>query len=144
MLLFNPKTVRFGDSTWDGVRSVAIARRAERLVEEWSDDGPYCVLADVPEQRVSIAITQELAGEDLRAPKPGEAGALAFHASPAAGDAGRIRVRTHAVVTSIDYEVSHRHGARRTVTLLAITHDGALDPITIDDASRGSLAAGAD
>ncbi|MEX2218349.1 MAG: hypothetical protein WD749_06270 [Phycisphaerales bacterium] len=139
MLILNPRTVRFGQALWQGIAAVAIDRSPTRLVEEWSDGGPHAVLADVPEQRTRIVITQEIGSDDLGPPIPGDQATLSLCASPTASDAARRRLTTTAVVLRVEHEVSLKAGAIRTITLAAISEDGATDPITVTDASEGSL-----
>jgi hypothetical protein len=139
MLLLAPRLVRFDSATWDTVASVAIDRLAHRAVEDWSDLGPYPTLADVPEQRVRIVVEQEIGRDDLGPPRPGDQGTLTFCAAPAASDAGRTRVSALCVVLSVEHTLSLKRGAIRTITLAAISPDGASDPIAISDASDGQV-----
>jgi hypothetical protein len=138
MLILNPRTVRFGAAAWDGIASVAIDRQPQRLAEEWSDGGPYAVFADVPEQRTRITVVQELSQSDLATPRPGEQAVVSFCTAPAAGDTNRRRLSATAVVLEAKHELSLTRGALRTITLAAISADGAADPITVTDASDGA------
>ncbi|MFN0131217.1 MAG: hypothetical protein ACKVW3_01590 [Phycisphaerales bacterium] len=135
MLILNPRQVTFGLIPWDGVTAVSIDRSAARTVEEWSDSGPYAVLADVPEQRTRIVVVQEPSADDIGVPRPGEQATLTLHTSPAAADGGRRLVSATAVVLAVEHEVSLRKGATRTITLAAISTSGSADPISISDAS---------
>ena len=137
MLLLNPRVVKFGDAVWDNVAAVAIDRRAHKTVEEWSDEGPYATVADVPEQRVRMTVVQELTREDVGGPRPGESALLSLCTS-AGADSGRKRVAATCVVLDVSHEVSIKKGAVRTITLAAVSTDGAADPITISDADGGS------
>ena len=139
MLLLNPRTVRFGSAIWDNIAAIAIDRAAHKTIEDWSEGGPYATLADVPEQKVRITIAQDLARDDISAPRPGDAATLTFYTAPALADSGRKKVSTTAVVLSVQHELSLKKGAIRTITLAAVSADGAADPITITDASDGSL-----
>lgn len=134
MLLLNPRSVTFGSATWDSVVAVMIDRDSVRFVEEWSDAGPHAVLADAPEQRVTIRVVQEVTRDDLGSPRPGEAGALSLCTAPTGADAGRRKLTAQAVVRSVSHEVSLKRGAVRTITLVAVSADGAADPIAIADA----------
>lgn len=134
MLLLNPRIVKFGSQTWDNVRLVSIDRSAHRTVEEWSDDGPYSTLADVPEQRVAAKIVMDVTRDDVTTPRPGESGTLVFYTSPAASDGGRRKVSATAVVTAVSHELSLKNGAVRTVTFALVSSAGSADPVTIADA----------
>ena len=130
MLILNPRVVHFGVATWDDVIAVAIDREAHRTVEEWSDLGPYAVLADVPEQKVRVTVVQEVARDDVNTPRPGEAGTLVFFTSPTASDAGRKKVSCGAVVLEVRHELSVKKGAVRTVVLAGVS-DGEADPVVV-------------
>ena len=131
MLLLNPRSVSFGAQTWSGVTSVSVDRDAERLIAEIGPTGPHVVLADVAEQRVRVKVVQEMDGDDLSAPEPGDEGAMSFTTSPNASAAGQASVSLTAVVTGVRYEVSRRGGAVRTVSLLAVSSDGVADPVSV-------------
>jgi len=137
MLVLNPREVRFDSETLEDVTSVTIDRRAARSVVEWSDLGAHAVFADVPEQRVEIRIVQELARGDLGGLAPGDAGVLRFHTAPTGGHAGRRRVEATVVVTGVGHELSRRRGAVRTIACVAVSADGASDPVSIEDAEGG-------
>jgi hypothetical protein len=134
MLLLNPRRVRFGNEAWEDVTALVVDRRAARTVVEWSDEGPYAVLADVPRQRVTLRVVQQIAREDIGAPRPGQEGLLVAYTSPTGSEGGRRRVRCQAVVTAVSHELSLSRGAVRTVDLVAVSGSGAADPIMVEDA----------
>lgn len=136
MVILNPRQVKFGSATWPDIAGVAIDRSAHKTIEDWSDLGPYAVLADVPEQKVRVTVVQEVVRDDVNVPRPGEMGELSFYISPTASDAGRKRVTMEAVVLDVKHELSLRKGAVRTVTLAAVSTDGT-DPVVVSDASLG-------
>jgi hypothetical protein len=138
MLILNPRLVTFGSYSWPEVAAIAIDRSPHRTVEDWSDLGPYAVLVDVPEQKVRVTVVQEVERDDVHLPRPGESGTLSFRTSPTASDAGRRRFSCTAVVLEVRHELSLRKGAVRTVTLAAVSADGATDPVVMGDASDGS------
>ena len=137
MLLLNPRTIRFGSSTWDNVTSIAIDREAHKLITEWNETGPHATFADVPEQRVVIRVTQELARDDIDAPHPGDEGAIEFHTSPTSSAAGRKRITATAVLADITHQLSLKGGAIRTARFIAISPDGTTDPVTLADPEVG-------
>jgi hypothetical protein len=134
MLLLNPRAVTFGSSRWENVSLVAIDRSAHSTVEEWTDFGPYAALADVPEQKVRIRIVQDLRAGDLAAAAPGDQALLTLSAAPAAADSARKKLSATAVVLDVHHEFSRRRTPQRTITLAAVSQDGAADPITIEPA----------
>lgn len=133
MLLLHPTPVTFAGTPWPSILSAAIDRHAARFTEDWSDLGPHAVHADAPEQRTTITLTQELTRDDLQAPRPGDAGEIVLHTAPTTTDAARKRIAAQAVVRSVEHALTRR-GGTRTITLTAISPDGATDPLTITDA----------
>jgi len=131
MLALNPRRVEFAGDTWGNVSSVAISRNAETLIAEWSDAGPHVVLADVPEQRVTVEVVQSLLGEDMDEPKPGAMGTLSFETGRSSTDASTDTVSMTAVVERVWYEVSVSRGSSRRVRLLAVSADGQTDPVSV-------------
>jgi hypothetical protein len=132
MLFLHPRVVSFGGVDWSGVESVAIERAAARSFVEFADTGPHTVLADVPEQRVEVRVVQDLLGEDMDVTRPGEIGTLGFETAPNSSGAGRKRVSMTAVVLGVKYQVSRKGGSSRTVELVAVSADGAADPVTVE------------
>ena len=133
MLFLFPKEAGFGSATWSNVTSVAIERKAEKSFLEFADGGSHVVLADVPEQRVSVTVIQELLSDDMDEPSPGEQGLLSFETAPNASGAGRKRVSMTAVVLGVDYQVSRKAGSVRRVDLVAVSADGVADPVGVVD-----------
>lgn len=138
MLILNPRTVTFGASTWEGVSAVAIDREGTRLVQEWDDFGPHLVHADVPEHRVRVKVVQEVARDDVNAPVPGEQATLSLYTAPAGNELKRRKLTCIAVVTEVSHELSIKR-ALRNVTLIAVSPDGAADPITVTDAPGAQI-----
>lgn len=139
MLLLNPESVKFGSSLWTDVTGVVIDRAAERLAAEWSDMGPYAVLVDVPEQRVTVRVTRRLVRDTPSSPVPSDAAELTVCTSPGAGDARRRRIRIQCVVTGVTHDMKDQRSATQTITLLAVSSDGAANPVTVEDATDGSF-----
>jgi len=143
MLLLNPTNMKFGTNLWADVVSVVVDRGGEKVTSERGDFGPYPTFVDVPEQRVTIRVVRGLARDDLASPKPSEQAELVFYSAPGASDSLRKRVRATCVITSVVHEISRaRTGAAgragdamQTITLIAISSDGATDPVVVEDAS---------
>jgi len=134
MLLLNPRSVRFGALVWEGVTILAIDRAGARVTVAWGDKGPHAVFADVPEQRVSVRVVMEVDRDDVGVPRPREVGVLSFYTSPNDSDGGRRRVSMTAVVTGVSHELSQKKGALRTVEMVAVSADGAADPVSVVEA----------
>ncbi|MAY75638.1 MAG: hypothetical protein CMJ31_13165 [Phycisphaerae bacterium] len=124
MLLLRPQLVTFDGVEWRSVEKVVIERRAAKTVEAWSDGGPHVVFVDVPEQKVVVRVTQELACEDLDEPKPGELGELRFETALNGSSAGRTAVVVTGVVVGVSYGVSRGGVSTRVVELVAVSGDG--------------------
>lgn len=131
MLVLKPRRVEFDGETWGNVASVAISRTAESMVVEWSDNGPHVVMADVPEQRVSVEVVQSLLGEDMDGPMPGRMGTLRFETGSSSTDASTDTVSMTAVIERVWYEVSVSRGSSRRVRLVAVSGDGTADPVSV-------------
>ena len=137
MLILNPKSVKFGAAVWDEVTAVVVDRAASRTVAEWGDLGPHAVAVDVPEQSVRVRVVRGVSAGDIDVPRPGDAATLTFYTSPAGNELRRRRVSCAAVVLGVSHELSQGRAAR-TVTLQAVSSDGAADPISVVDAPGGA------
>ena len=103
-------------------------------MQEWSDSGAQLVFADVPEQRVRIALVQSLTESAIGSPLPGMSGALRFEAARSASDAGRVSVTAQVVVGEVRHEVT-RKGGLRSIVLWAVSSDGVSDPVSVESAT---------
>lgn len=137
MLVLNPAMVKFDNANWPDATTVLVDRVPDKVVVERGDVGPHVTMADVPEQRVTIRVTRELVRDDVGTPKPSQQGELVFYTSPASSDGLRRRVRATCVVVSVTHEVGRSRGGIQTITLIAVSSDGAAEPIVIEDASDG-------
>ena len=135
MLILNPRQATFAGTPWPNITLIAIDRKSTRLALAWSDNGPHPTFADAPEQQTLIQVVMDVEREDLGAPRPGDQGELTFVTSPTASDASRRRLTTTAVVTNVTNELSLKRGSIRTISLIALSPDGADDPIAISDAA---------
>jgi hypothetical protein len=135
VLILNPREVTFSGAAWPNVTVVAIDRKATRLAVSWSDNGPHPTFADAPEQDATVRVVMDVEREDIDGPRPGERGTLGFVTSPTASDASRRRVAVTCVVTGVAHELSFERGSVRTVNLIALSTNGAADPISIIEAA---------
>lgn len=131
MLLLNPRRVSFGGASWERVTSVAIEPEAVRGITEWGDDGPHVVHADVPEQRVTVTVTQELLGEDMDTPTPGEQETLSFVTARNSSGSRERAVSLIGVIQGVKYRVSKQSGSSRVIELIAVSTDGSADPVDV-------------
>ena len=130
MLILNPRQVTFAGTPWHDVTLIALDRQATRLVVEHSDLGPHPTFADAPQQRTTLKVVADL-HTSLAAPSPGDMGLLTFTTSPTASDASAQTLSAACVVTSITHELNLKRPPTRTIELIAISEDGATNPITI-------------
>ncbi|MBL0921567.1 MAG: hypothetical protein IBJ10_05495 [Phycisphaerales bacterium] len=133
MLILQPHHVTLLGEALPGVDSIAVSRSASKFVVERADAGPHPVFADAPEQAVEVVIVRTLDGPSPDAPAPGRQGALAFVAAPSGADGPSRRVSATVVVRSSRVEASGRRGASQRIELLALSPDGAADPISIQE-----------
>ncbi|MBL8876944.1 MAG: hypothetical protein JNM86_14195 [Phycisphaerae bacterium] len=138
MLFLNPTKLSLLSADYSNIESVSIDRLAHREVTEYSDAGPYAVFADIPESKVEIAITQRLDtgamtinDQSLTGPKPGQQGTLELITSPNSSQAQRKKLTTQVVIRAVRYDLAAK--PKRTISLVAISPDGATDPITLID-----------
>lgn len=129
MIWLNPRRVTFDGTELGHVRTVVLDRKAERVVVEWSDTGSHVAFADVPEQRVTIALTRTVVEEGAGEIRPGDAGMLSFRTSPSASDAQVREIEAGVVVTAVEHEVSAKTGAMQRISFIAVSEDGESDPV---------------
>lgn len=142
MLFINPRQVRFGDRVWGDASAVVIDRAAARLVESWSDHGPFGTLVDVAEERVTVKVVQSVAGDAPGTLALGEEAELSFVSTPTGTDQGAREVRATCVIVGVAHELSAKSGAVRTITLRAVSDDGSADPVAVVDVVGTGAAGG--
>ncbi|MBU6411988.1 MAG: hypothetical protein KGS45_00820 [Planctomycetes bacterium] len=130
MFLSSPTRVTFGSLLLSSVSSISIDRTASREAIDFSDAGPHPTFADIPEQKVLITILQYLTSSDFAAPLPSSSATLTIHAKPNDSDSGSLTLQASTVVRSCTHSLNPK-GATRTISLIAISTNGATDPITI-------------
>ena len=129
MIVLNPASVSLLGRDLPGVESVTVSRRARKTVEEWTDLGPYCAYADVPEQRVTVTLRRTVTADEPWSPRPGESGTLRLRVGASQGAArGRVVTAT-VVVMAAEHEAGPPGGLRQRVEMLAVSPTGAADPV---------------
>ena len=129
MIVLRPDRVEFDGEDWDGVVRVAIDRVSVRTIEGYDETGQYATLVDVARQRVVVRLTQEIDAEQLEMPIPGEQGELRL-TGLSGSDVGTQRVSCACVVESVQNKISD-YGATRTITLIAQSSSGDVDPVAV-------------
>lgn len=129
MIVLRPDRVDFDGGVWDGVVRVAIDRVSARTIEGYDEEGSYATHVDVVRQRVVIRVTQEIVGDDLEAPIPGQMGELEMIAGNGT-ELDRRRVRCDCVIESVHNKISD-YGATRSIVMIAQSDSGETDPVRI-------------
>lgn len=135
MVFLNPDIVTLGALTLTNVQFVAIDREARRTALEYSDLGPHAAFVDVPEQRITVRIVRRITESEALPIKPGDRLALALRAAPNLSGAGVRASAATVVITAVESTLSNRGGATQRISAIAISADGAADPITISSAT---------
>lgn len=130
MLWLNPTLVMLGASALDNVEQLAVSRAPHRLATEWTDLGPHLAFADVPEQRVDLRIRRRLTDSTTLALVPGDRVAFTARRAPTAGAIGIVEITAQIVILGVDYTLSRSGGPTQLIHAIAISSDGASDPIT--------------
>ena len=134
MIWLDPTRVTFDGDALEGVRSICLDRRAERFVVEHSDTGPHAVFADAVERRVTVRMVRRVGDEGGGTMRPGDKGVLSFRVGPSASEAGAREVSMQVVIQSIVNRIDPKMGATQTIEGLAISSDGASDPVSDEPA----------
>lgn len=135
MVILNPTTARLGGMLLEGVTLVVVDRSASREAVEWSDQGPHVVFADMPEQRVTIRVVQDVPRGGITVPRPGEAAELSLVTQGEGDDHSRVRVWASVVVLRVTHALKES-GLTRTIEMIAVSGDGASDPVGVGAAEN--------
>ncbi len=128
MLVVRPGSVILLGKALDNVEALTVDRLSGGLALERSDKGPHVVFADAPEQRVMIRLKRQLTTDEAAPAKTGEAGELRWKRSGGT-DAGSREFVASVVVESVEHELSAKGGATQRIVMVAISSDGAADPV---------------
>ncbi len=132
MIWLNPKTVDLGGTILDNVSSVSIDENSSRLVVEHQDDGPHVVFVDVPERKIVVKIRRRVVTDEVLGIDLGDSRALTMRTTDSGGDGlNGAQVTATVVVTDLAYDVDRKRGAELVITAIAVSSDGAIDPVTV-------------
>jgi hypothetical protein len=132
MLWLHPKEVLLFGVALDGVSSVAVDRIAARTAEEHGDLGPHVVFVDAPEQRVIVKIRRcvdAVSAGVLSGIAVGAMGELSLRVAPLTSDRIARRITAMVVVRSVNHDFTERDGLVQSISMTAVSSDGATDPI---------------
>lgn len=130
MIWLNPEKVSLGSLELRNVTLVGVDREARRIAEEWTDLGPHMGFADVPEQRIGVLIARRILESETTGPKPGESHTLTFRTAAGASAAAVRSVSIPVVIRSVEHSVSASGSASQKIRAVAVSSDGAADPVT--------------
>jgi hypothetical protein len=132
VIWLNPAVVTIGTVDLDEVLSVSIDRSASKRITEFQDGGPHVVFADVPEQVVEIRVKRRVVRDEALPLRPGDEAALVLRTAENGSDGvGGVDVSAEVVVMDVSYALKRNGGAEQTITLVAVSSDGATDPVTV-------------
>ncbi len=100
-------------------------------MEGWSDFGPHAVFADVPRRRTVVRIERTPASGEAAPARPGDLVSLGFRAAASGGGAGGEAVSATVVVRSVSLRLDATRGPAQVIECVAVSVDGAADPLTI-------------
>lgn len=135
MIWISPREVTLGGVTLAHVSAVSVSRVADKLVVEVGSAGRHVRFADVPEQRVVIEITRTIVDQQDNGVRPGDERALSFRTAPSGAGLPLRQVTATVVVTAVESKLSARGGAAQTISCVAVSPDGAADPVVESDAA---------
>ena len=131
MIWLNPRGVVFDGAAWEGVRSVAVSRRAEGVVVEYADRGPHPSFADVPRRRTTIVIERVLTREGVAPAHPSQQGTLSWISAPSLSEGGTSQVTASVVITGVEHTLSTKLGMVQRIEAVGVSPDGEADPVVI-------------
>jgi len=136
MIIPHPNSVTFDGLPIIDVAFLLIDQHATRELIEWSDGGPHPVFADIVERRTTITLIRTPSRAEPALPAISAAGELTLVFSDAGTntDAARKRLTATCVVREIASPPTGPAGIRQSISLIALSSDGASDPIVIQAA----------
>jgi hypothetical protein len=132
MLWISPKDVSLLSAPLRGVQGITVSRTARRVIEEWSDLGPFATFVDATEVSVEVRIEREIREEEAGASGAialGAQGELSFVTAPSNASGHGEEVRGTVVVTSVRHVLSGGNGPSQVITCRAVSGDGSSDPL---------------
>jgi len=129
MIWLDPKTVVLGSAPLTEVRQVSVEERAEKLLVEFTDNGPHPAFADVPERRSVVKIRRRVLGNENLGLGVGDERLFEMRTAPSGTDAAGVTVTATVVLTGIWYRVDRHDGAEQTIEAVAVSANGLSDPV---------------
>ncbi len=131
MLWHTPRRVTLDGVELSDVDVVAIERHADRAVAEPGAAGPHAVFADVPAERTVVRIKRRPGHRETALLGLGREHDLAIRTGPGPSDAPGLSIAARIVLTEVRVDLARRGGPAQTITAIALSADGAADPIAI-------------
>jgi hypothetical protein len=130
MIWMNPRNVSLAGQPLPRVVSIAASRRAEGVVAEYGQAGPFVQFVDVPRQRVSLTIERIITEDEPMDLRPADLGTLAFESARSLSEGEGRRVSCIVVLAAVEHTLSTKRGMVQTIEAIAISSNGSADPIT--------------
>jgi len=129
MLVVRPKGVKFGGDEWGGVSRIAIDSSSVEMAEEWDEEGPNLMFADSTRRKTGVRVYQEIEGDDLESPDPGDKAAFRVDVDRG-NDADSHVILMSVVVQSVSYSFSGSRSTRE-IRLVAVSSRGDVEPVSV-------------
>ncbi len=123
-------------TTLTGVRAITTSTTAKRVIEEWTDGGPYATFLDAADISVELVIERETTAETaglLDGVAPGDQGALRFTAAPSGASAYAETVEAIVVVIGVKHTLHGGSGPVQRIVCRAVSEDGVARPLASSD-----------
>ncbi len=132
MLWIEPHSTVLMGTLITGVRAITSHSSAKRVLEEWTDGGPYATFIDVADISIEIVIERDATADAfglLDGVSPGDQGVLRFIAAPSGASAHAEAVSAIVVVTAVKHILHGGSGPVQTIVCRAVSQDGVVRPI---------------
>lgn len=131
MIWLNPTNVSLDTVTLEEVRAVAVDQKHDKLIAEYTDNGPHPAFVDVPERRAVIKLRRRILGNENLPIAVGDQRTFQMRTAPSGTSAPGVVLTASVVITAIGYKLERHDGAEQTIDLIAVSSDGAADPVSV-------------
>lgn len=129
MIWMNPSNVSFGGQPLARVESIIANRRAEGVVAEYGQAGPFVQFVDVPQQRITLMIERIVTQDEPMDLRPSQQGTLVFESARSLSEGEGRRVSCEAVLIGVEHALSTKRGMVQKIEAIAVSSSGSTDPL---------------
>jgi len=129
MIWMNPRNVSFAGQPLRQVESIIANRRAEGVVAEYGQGGPFVQFVDVPQQRVTLMIERIVTQDEPMDLRPSQQGTLVFESAPSLSEGSGRRVSCTAVLIGVEHALNTKRGMVQKIEAIAVSSNGSTDPL---------------